>query len=38
VFDGRRLRRGAEPLSFRDNSQMQFGDAKQRVDDILGVL
>ena len=26
------------PLFFRDNSQMLFGDAKQRVDDILSVL
>ncbi|NMN98365.1 Re/Si-specific NAD(P)(+) transhydrogenase subunit beta [Antrihabitans stalactiti] len=26
------------PLFFRDNSQMLFGDAKQRVDDILAVL
>jgi NAD(P) transhydrogenase subunit beta len=26
------------PLFFRDNSQMLFGDAKQRIDDILSVL
>lgn len=26
------------PLFFRDNSQMLFGDAKQRVDDIISVL
>jgi NAD(P) transhydrogenase subunit beta len=26
------------PLFFRDNSQMLFGEAKQRIDDILSVL
>ena len=26
------------PLFFRDNTQMLFGDAKQRVDDILAAL
>jgi NAD(P) transhydrogenase subunit beta len=26
------------PLFFRDNSQMLFGDAKQRIDDILAAL
>jgi H+-translocating NAD(P) transhydrogenase subunit beta len=26
------------PLFFRDNSQMLFGDAKQRIDDILTAL
>jgi NAD(P) transhydrogenase subunit beta len=26
------------PLFFRDNTQMLFGDAKQRVDDILRAL
>jgi NAD(P) transhydrogenase subunit beta len=26
------------PLFFRDNSQMLFGDAKERVQDILGAL
>jgi NAD(P) transhydrogenase subunit beta len=26
------------PLFFRDNTQMLFGDAKQRVDDILTAL
>ena len=26
------------PLFFRDNTQMLFGDAKERVSDILGAL
>ena len=38
ALDGGRLRRGREPAVHRDNAQMLFGDAKDRVEDILRAL
>ena len=32
------LRRRQNPLFFKENTQMLFGDAKERVDDILTAL